>query len=154
MTIIGFTGTRYGMSARAYAEIQRVLIRIPISVAHHGDCVGADRQFHDLVRHYFPRARIVGHPPIATNLRASCTFDEIRDPLPHMKRNAEIVRAAQMLVAAPLEIDEQTHGGTWRMINLARNAGMPLAIVFPDGSTREERDGKVATQPALDAIFD
>jgi hypothetical protein len=43
------------------------------------------------------------------------------------------------MLAAPYVPTEQTHGGTWRTIGLARKAKKPLVIVLPDGSIREER---------------
>jgi hypothetical protein len=56
-----------------------------------------------------------------------------------MRRNKNIVMASTVMIAAPFETAEQTHGGTWRTIEMARKAKRPLAIVWRDGAVTEER---------------
>lgn len=129
MKNIGFTGTRFGMT-----DIQRMRV----IVAHHGDCVGADAQFHDIVR-VLPGSYIVVHPPVAQDDRAMCVGDETRPALPFMQRNRKIVDAADVMIATPREMTEQEYGGTWRTIDLARRRKKSLIIVWPDGTTTEER---------------
>jgi len=43
-----------------------------------------------------------------------------------------------LMLAAPRDMTEQEHGGTWKTIGMARKAKKPLVIVFPDGSTQGE----------------
>lgn len=104
---------------------------------HHGDCVGADAEAHDL----FAAAgsltnRIVVHPPTDARLRAFVKdADETLIPLPYLERNAAIVEATDALIAAPAE-DRQSRSGTWWTVGYARRLKRPIAIVFPDGSIR------------------
>lgn len=138
---VGFTGTRHGMSEpqrRAVADRLTVLAdihRVPI-VAHHGCCVGADEEFHEICRQPDIRARIIGHPgpdwPDG-ELCARVLCDETRPPGAYMKRNAAIVTASRIMIAAPLQDDPirgalgtgrraAVWGGTWRTIGMARRA--------------------------------
>lgn len=143
MRHIGFTGTRHGMTDDQRITVMVVLRDLagdsqPLDVtAHHGDCVGADSDFHDVCK--WGGYWMVGHLPIDSEHRAFCTFDETRLPLKHMQRNAQIVKAADVMLACPYEMTEQERGGTWRTIGMTRKAGKPLAIIWPDGSVTKER---------------
>lgn len=139
MIHIGFTGTRHGMS-----EAQRRMVDITVAdmiggdldlrvVAHHGDCTGADAQFHIIAVQY--GAMTVGHIPDDNTYRGFAQCDDTRDPLPYLKRNQNIVDAATYMIAAPGEMTEQDRGGTWSTIRMARRAKKPLIIVYPDGTT-------------------
>ncbi len=143
MIHIGFTGTRHGMT-----DAQRRMVDIAVCdaiggdvglrvVAHHGDCTGADAQFHVIAEQY--GAMMVGHVPDDDRYRAFCRFDDERDPLPYMKRNAVIVAEATHMIAAPYAskggIWKGGAGGTWATIRMARHAKKPLIVVFRDGST-------------------
>ena len=139
---IGFTGTRNGMTPAQLVSVHRVLCERTDGhevTAHHGDCLGADAEFHRMVRSD-PTAWIVGHLPVNDTDRAFCDFDEVRNPLPYMKRNTMIVRAADIMIAATPTMEELEYGGTWRTVGLARNAKKPLAICYPDGSVTRERE--------------
>jgi hypothetical protein len=129
---IGFTGTRRGMT-----QVQRrivedlLLLWLPVQV-HHGDCVGADAEFHRMVRQLVPDARIIIHPPHNPQYRAFCEGDEYQPERPYLKRNKEIVNASQLLLATPGESAEQWRSGTWSTIRHARQAPVWVRIVLPD----------------------
>lgn len=148
---IGFTGTRNGMTPDQYMAVSHSVARFLDGntnlVGHHGDCLGADAEFHQIMRDR-NGTRLVGHIPADDSQRAFCKFDEERAPLPYMKRNREIVRAAQVMVAAPPTMDELAHGGTWRTVGIARKHKAPLAICYPDGSVTWERD-EAFTEPRV-----
>src|SRR5262245_13605371 len=133
MIHVGFTGTRHGATDAQHAAMRRLLETLTEVTAHHGDCVGADAQFHAIARAL--KWRIVIHPPVDDSERARCEGDESRAPLTHMKRNKAIVDAATLMLAAPYQMTEQELGGTWKTIRMARKAKKPLVIVFPDGTT-------------------
>jgi hypothetical protein len=109
-------------------------------VAHHGDCVGADAEFHDLCR-MEPLSVIVVHPGPLDDLpgQAGRIGDSRREPLSHMRRNKNIVMVSTVMIAAPFEMTEQAHGGTWRTIEMARRAKRPLAIIWRDGAVAKEK---------------
>jgi hypothetical protein len=107
-------------------------------VAQHGDCVAADAEFHDLCR------ALPGSFIIAPGRWMIC---QARPAEPAMNGGhtcrtccaTRIVVASTMMIAAPFELAQQPHGGTWRTIEMARKAKRPLAIVSPDGTTASER---------------
>lgn len=135
---IGFTGTRHGMTDEQRAAVAETIadkICAGGFVAHHGDCIGADAQFHVIARehHLLGPVHIVVHPPVDETHRAWCAGDEMRPSLTHMKRNKEIVVASNAMVAAPFELVEQERGGTWATIRMARKLARPLFIVYRTG---------------------
>jgi hypothetical protein len=103
--------------------------------AHHGDCIGADAEFHELCLAH-PGAKILVHPgPLHDRARqAGCVGLERRESMPHMQRNANIVLASTVMIAAPWEDSERVHGGTWGTVRMARVAKRPLMIAYPSGS--------------------
>lgn len=107
-------------------------------VAHHGDCIGADAQFHDMVR-IRGGSRIVIHPPIDEEHRAFCVGANLcLEPLKHMQRNKQIVACSCMLIATPFDMVEQDRGGTWKTIGFARKARIQILIVWPNGTIQRE----------------
>ncbi len=50
-----------------------------------------------------------------------------------------IVRAAAVMSAAPVEATQHVYGGTWPTIGMARKARRPLAIVRRGGEVVRER---------------
>lgn len=61
---IGFTGTRKGMSSPQEDTLCNLLSLLSgfIAVAHHGDCLGADAEFHELCRETGLKIHV--HPPL------------------------------------------------------------------------------------------
>jgi hypothetical protein len=43
-------------------QLTALLQELDITEDYHGDCVGADTEFHNLIRQLFPKARIIDHP--------------------------------------------------------------------------------------------
>ena len=146
MIHIGFTGTRHGMTLEQCMSLGELcdsawFWRQPV-VIHHGDCIGADAEFHAMMRRFTGIAAIVLHQPTDSTHRAFCKFDESRAPLPYLKRNKAIVSESERMIATPAEMSEQPRGGTWATIRMTRNVNKPLVIVWPDGRVTEERWGR------------
>lgn len=149
---IGFTGTRFGMTPSQRANVEMLVAELAktsafIFRAHHGDCVGADAEFHAIVRTH-AIGFLIGHPgPDGDTHRAHCVFDEMRAPKKHIPRNQNIVHESTHMIAAPYfdlpdgdeEVTFPVHGGTFRTIAMARRAGRPLAIAFRSGDLWKER---------------
>jgi len=138
--IIAFTGTRKGMTAEQSATVGMLLSidLAPIAMVVHGDCIGADADFHDLAQHIGLRIQI--HPCDMEAQRAYCKgAEEVLQPDVPLSRNRAMVRAADVFVAAPGDFkkhfDRTPRGsGTWMTINYARKQGVLTYIVWPDGS--------------------
>lgn len=123
--ILGFTGSRYGLSIAQRCDLERML-RIATEF-HHGDCVGGDEQAHNLARAY--GVPIVIHPPDDPRLRAYCQDAKlVHTPRPYLQRNREIVQACEHLVAAP-DGPERLRSGTWATVRIARRLGKQVTIL-------------------------
>lgn len=134
---LGFTGTQNGMTRiQAIAVFDEIDALWPDEVDH-GLCVGADAEFHELVRGLSPTVQIVGHPPVNGSKMARCDCDRMWAPKPYLFRNHDIVDASDRLLAAPKGAEEQ-RSGTWSTVRYARKRGKPITIVWPDGSITRE----------------
>lgn len=132
---LGFTGTQRGLSGAQRTQL-RELISKGLDEAHHGDCVGADREFHDIVRVVAPYARIIGHPPDEDYKRAWCIFDESRPTAPYLVRNQQIVNeSTEGLIVCPYQMEEIIRSGTWATYRYARKIGRKTIIIYPNGIT-------------------
>lgn len=137
MIDVGFTGTRSGMSddqRLAVAHLLELLVAGHSSWrARHGDCLGADAEFHDLAR--ARGATVIGHLPASDADRARRECDQYTAPMPYMRRNREIVLNSSILIAAPFTSAPSLNrpGGTWRTIELAEKFRRPRVVVHRTG---------------------
>lgn len=129
---VGFTGSREGMTTSQLATVRAVLADIiDVSELHHGDCIGADKQAHEVAE--WLELWTVGHIPDDESRRAFCRCDETRAPLPYMARNRNIVHETETLLAAP-KGEHVIRSGTWSTVRWARRAGRRIYIARPDGT--------------------
>lgn len=142
MIRVGFTGTQQGMTDAQKAQVDLLLAELGHDAVelHHGDCVGADEEAHDLAdNHAFD---IVIHPPDSDSKRAFCTGGEIREPKPYLQRNRNIVDETTVLIACP-NGGERMRSGTWATIRYARTKiytgeQQLIHIITPSGEIRKE----------------
>lgn len=138
---VGFTGTREGLTVPQTQALIRIF-ETPPYLLHHGDCVGADAEVHEIARRAGVKTIIV-HPPREDALRAFCTADELRLPLPYLDRNRNIVGESSILLAAPNSTRERKRSGTWSTVRYARRLRRPVLLVFPDGKVKKEFEGRI-----------
>lgn len=140
MSHLGFTGTADGMTVPQKRTVGRVVHWLAPEDAHHGDCVGADAEFHDIVSDGDTEActLIHVHPPVNPCARAWKTGAVIYAVRPYLKRNRDIVAVSNVLVAAPKGFSEELRSGTWATVRYARKKGIPIIIVLPNGECRVE----------------
>jgi len=125
--IIGFTGTREGMTSNQkeelFAQLGKVMfgmrpMRQGWHVFHHGDCIGADdeaaRMAHTL------GFIVVSHPSDLIKQRAYSPSHFVCDPRPPLKRNEDIVMVSELVFACPKTIGEDIRSGTWATIRFAK----------------------------------
>lgn len=144
----GFTGTQKGMTLIQTKYFRREFLRQrenlqwkqPEFEFHHGDCIGADEQAHNLLLDYLGVAQdqIWIHPCTITNKRAYCKSKHILDPKPPLERNDDIVHVSEVIFAAPFEREEQQRSGTWYTIRRVRKYlygfhQKKLIIIYPNG---------------------
>lgn len=130
---IGFTGTQRGMTEAQIETITDILFVHEPAWVHHGDCIGADAEFHDLARNAGARVHI--HPPDNPSKRAWCVGDKVSPELPYLQRNKRIVASSDLLIAAPGESEEQLRSGTWSTWRYADKSWTDWILVYPDGET-------------------
>lgn len=147
---VGFTGTRHGMTPGQLVTVMRLIdeqiddlmiATMSGPIAHHGACVGADAEFHEIALRYLRPVggRIEVHQALDVGrFRAFCPIDVdlgdvIHRAAPPMIRNQAIVDASQIMIAAPFENVEQRRGGTWATIRMARRSKRTLYIVGREG---------------------
>lgn len=147
---IGFTGTQRGLTETQLKALQMYLLKIdprPVE-AHHGDCVGADSEFHaQAVDMGIP---VVLHPATGVGMKRAFNDDAHASHVAKapLVRNHDIVNSCDVLIACPGEMQEVLRSGTWATIRYALKRRKHVAIIFPDGSLFETDDKK-----ALDAFL-
>lgn len=129
---IGFTGTREGMTELQKASLRKLLIDLRADGLHHGDCLGADAEAHDIALELGLCVYI--HPPKDETHRAfckgACFVDE---PATHFARNRKIVDSTDILIGASIAPHPLPKGGTWYTIDyrLKKNSAY---VIWPDGT--------------------
>jgi len=130
---IGMTGNRNGISEQALNKLKELLKSIEITEAHHGDCTGADENFHQIMVSFL--IKIIIHPPDKNICRAYCQGDEIRKEKSYLERNKDIVNECDALLAFPSSKTETLRSGTWSTIRYAKKTNKKTIIFYPDGTT-------------------
>lgn len=132
---IGFTGTQCGTTDPQLEMLIEIIEGLEITKAGHGDCVGADGDFHIVLRTVAPHVKITGHIPVDQSKREFCDFDTERDPCPFLVRNRHIVDDADLMIGCPEQKynKEILRSGTWATIRYARKQNVPLIIIWADG---------------------
>jgi hypothetical protein len=132
---IGFTGTQRGMTSAQRETVRTLLQDLKPDIVHHGMCIGADAEFHELARQEC--VYTIGHPGVTryngVHNRADVACDFTCEPKHFLRRNRDIVDRAEILIAAPSGWVEQVRSGTWMTIRYATERGRKLVIVGPDG---------------------
>ena len=136
---LGFTGTQIGMTTMQLLKVAQFITRNKITDSHSGDCIGADKEFYELVtlaneNKDFPRICRFGHIPSNNSKRAFCKYDVEREPKPYLERNHNIVNESDYMIATPKEKEEQLRSGTWATIRYSKKVDKKGMIVYPDGT--------------------
>lgn len=134
--ILGFTGTRHGMTERQRAAVSEYLDKYGPTEIHVGDCKGADSEFLDaalLCNGNFP-PRTHGHPCDISEWRAGRRYDHLYPVKNPLARNRDIVEASDELLAAPRTFKPEPHSGTWATIKMAQESRKTVVIAWPDGT--------------------
>jgi len=133
--IVGFTGTKKRMTKKQKMMIKKILIKFKdiIDEYHHGDCIGSDEEFHEIVSSLGFNFKINIHPPINPKYRAFCKGGIILPSKEYIERDDDIIDASTLMLATPKEFHEILHSGTWTTIRHSIKKGIPLAIIYPNG---------------------
>lgn len=147
---VGFTGTQAGMTAKQKNEVWFWLneIRNGSYVVggdklefHHGGCIGADEQAHELAGRAGPHglsgeywrhvhwALDTGDGKVAQ--LSDINECQVYDPKPPLDRNRDIVDAVDVLLVAPRQRREVLRSGTWATYRYAQKIGRTCILVWP-----------------------
>jgi hypothetical protein len=131
---LGFTGTRSGMTEAQKQAFTRFVMAIDYVEFHHGDCVGADADAHEIVSRH-PRHTIIIHPPVSDKDRAFCKGDVVRSPKTYFARNRHIVLETEETVGCPYQNQEPVPptGGTWYTLKYSEKVKHTTHVIWPDG---------------------
>jgi hypothetical protein len=139
---IAFTGTSVGLTGDQRWTLENFFRATPgANELHHGVCEGADHAAHLLAQRF--GWRTVGYPGVnkrgeAAGRAHGLVLDEVHPERPYLKRNRDIVAGASLLVATPRGPERMRGSGTWATVRYARQAGVPVLIIWPDGTVTEE----------------
>ena len=135
MVTVGFTGNRGGLSNSQKTGICEILDKYSEITVLHGDCVGADTDFHKLCVEYrksHPEKTIaIGiHPPNNPALRGFNVGDKTAPEKPYLERNLDIVMGSDLLIACPVDkTKEELRSGTWSTVRQARKRSVPVYLL-------------------------
>lgn len=138
---VGFTGTKEGLTALQRGSLFRASRAIMNTVStpiclHHGDCIGADSEMHDIARELGWRIQI--HPPILHKYRAFREADLMIPEGSYLSRNETIVNASDVMFSCPKAMVEQTRSGTWHATRFARKKRKRIYLFWLDGTVTLE----------------
>lgn len=103
-----------------------------IASFHHGDCIGADAEAHDIAVEELGVERIWIHPGNNPRKRAYKDSPHISAPAGNLDRNRWIVTRTDVLIGAPSTREEVLRSGTWMTIREARDRQKkPYRILEP-----------------------
>jgi hypothetical protein len=134
---IGITGTRNGATKEQLDAMGDLLETLCPYQVHHGDCVGVDEQFHEMANDlrmncHEDKYFTVVHPPTDPKFRAFCVGEEILPEQPYLRRNRDIVRASDILIAVPSG-PETLRSGTWSTVRYAIKHNKAVILINTDG---------------------
>jgi len=143
--IVGFTGSREGMTVFQEATFRNVLTMIMAKsgitdkeyIFIHGDCIGSDEEAAQIARDL--GFEIIGYPANIPKYRAYFSSDVEKEPEQPLVRNRNIVKDCNLLIAMPKETFEpkpMQGQGTWSTIRYARKQqrlDRPCYIIWPNG---------------------
>lgn len=140
MNVIGFTGSRAGMSVAQQEQLSSFLNTFdPTTYVHHGCCVGSDEQFNEICL-TLGKFYITGHPGVDIDgrpkNRSTCPVHTIWPEKQYLDRNRDIVGVSNVLIATPNTMVEERRSGTWSTIRYATASSKNVVLIFPDGSVK------------------
>lgn len=151
--IIGFTGTRNGMTEEQKHSVRKLIYMHDHAYAEahnitevfglHGDCEGADEDFHNLCREHVFIRDVWCRPCTLDNYRAHTDALVIAEPVRPMERNRIIAGTSHIMIACPPngtlgnmnEHRIKRGSGTWATIGFRERAEKDFYVVYPDGTS-------------------
>jgi hypothetical protein len=138
-----FSGRRDDLSDSQKIMVVNFIRLIKFKCAFHGDCIGADGQFHDLVRENRKKAWIEVYPSPYEAMRAFKEGDLTHEAMKAAERDKYMINQGEILLAAP-PTKQPVKSGTWANISFAETCEtiQKIIVIAPDGQfcVRERLD--------------
>lgn len=125
--IVGFTGTRDGMSKAQSDRLRWRLLMLNPTEFHHGDCIGADDEAACIAQSL--GITVIAHPCDIAHMRARHPSNFVFPEAPPLVRNRNIVDCCHLLLVAPRRNQEELRSGTWATWRYARNVGRTTEVI-------------------------
>ena len=138
--IIGFTGTRQGMTDDQLDTLYAwfMFCKDQIDEAHFGLCRGSDAQFYHLLLAVKPSVVIVGHPCNLVDQQVNLPCDYMRPTKDPLVRNHDMVDEVESMLATPATMRNVLRSGTYSCLRYAANKNRDLNIILPNGRMSSE----------------
>jgi glycerol-3-phosphate cytidylyltransferase-like family protein len=133
--VIGFTGTYKGMTPYQKQRILELLKELKPQLVRHGDCVGADTEFHEIAKTL--NIKVCIHPPDNDSKRAFNQSDSILPVKPYLDINKDIVDMSNILISTPETSKEDLHTGAWFSVRYAKRTGKEVIICKPEERVKD-----------------
>lgn len=138
--ILGFTGTRDGMSGAQLRAVTKLVNELKPDLVVHGDCRGADTDFHRICINARGGFTVSDRPP-RIKIWPSNSYtrayndgaDVVMPAKPPLERDMDIARECDKLIATPKEFEEVWRSGTWTTRRYAIRLGKIVYTILPDG---------------------
>lgn len=135
---LGFTGSRRKLIVPQSTQLRSLIgDQNNVVEAHHGDCTGGDKEFHDLMLLYHPRVTMHIHSPKLEVHRAFVPIrstDILWPPKDYLMRNRDIIENCDLLIGCPSSMTFSLRSGSWWTIEAAKKVNKPIIVILPDGS--------------------
>lgn len=143
---VSFTGSESGMTAEQKPRVRKLLSLYKPDLVIHGDCIGADEDFHVIALEIGVRCFRIrpGHDSHGQSPKRAHCADKYKRPgceclvfpsEPYLKRNDKIAADGQLLLATPDGFEEVIIGsGTWATVRYAYKRSRSIEIIYPNGS--------------------
>lgn len=150
--ILGFTGTRKGMTPEQLATLNLEMDNPGLDIDDnsppkliHGGAEGADETMDSLCC-FRTQEPIEVYPCTWERYQYWVNKDKfstiinriVHQVKPPLVRNKIIVERAALMIATPYTMEEELRSGTWATLRYARKLNKPITIIFPDGSIQRE----------------
>lgn len=144
---VGFTGTQKGMTEAQIKEVTKLMLSFhDVTSVHHGGCIGADEQFHEICLKTGIDLFYI-HPASDVDESKHAKFERhdllpvivYSQPKPALIRNHDIVNEVEgPIIACPSQDHEILRSGTWATIRYTNKMGWSnLWIIYPDGKIQQ-----------------
>lgn len=133
--VVGFTGTRKGMSDAQLRQAGLVLSLLRSDAAgtrnefHFGGALGADREALRIARMLNYQIHWHPCPGVVIEDDARAMGEIVYEVFPPLRRDRDIVVMCRVLVAAPETDREVQRSGTWATVRYARRAVKPVVML-------------------------